>query len=256
MAAASGFPALNSSCPGPLVSLRASLPLKRPRTRSRSLQLLLLHVRYQGLLPPPKVTCLKVPRVGVLLSLPGPGKKSCSLLVTQMSARDGASEILLSALSLEAHVRCVQGLQAAAKVSSAFPEGSEPVLCRHHLGAEAVHLHPLPRLCMGYRQALVPSPATGNRLLGPNNLPRRVVGGFTLQPLGQAGSASPLGCSLGLAPWWTGTHLRSRGDPGVLRAPLPFTAQPKPADLNMSPQGRIGILTYMSCLVTDALGPN
>ena len=35
------------------------------------------------------------------------------------------------------------------KVSTAFPEGSEPALCRHHLGAEAVHLHPLPGLCMG-----------------------------------------------------------------------------------------------------------
>lgn len=55
-----------------------------------------------------------------------------------------------------------------------------------------------------------------------------------------------------LHPRGAGTQLRSREDPGVLRAPVLFTAQAKPADLNMSPQGRIGILTYMSCLVTTS----
>ena len=64
------FPSPKLQLSSPLVSLRASLQLKRPRTRSRSLQLLLLHWRYQGLFLPPKVTCLKVPRVGVLVNLP------------------------------------------------------------------------------------------------------------------------------------------------------------------------------------------
>ena len=102
----------------------------------------------------------------------------------------------MSALSLEAHARCVQGLEAAAKVSTAFPEGSESVLCRHHLGAEAVHLHPLPGLCMGLDKhwSLLAFLPPWNRLLGPNNQPTRGVGGLRLQPLGQAGSSSPPGC--------------------------------------------------------------
>lgn len=74
----------------------------------------LLHWRYHDSSCLQKSRVSRFPELGFCSTSPGPGRKSCSLLVTQMSARDGASEILLSALSLEAHVRCVQGLKAAA----------------------------------------------------------------------------------------------------------------------------------------------
>ena len=128
------FPAPNSSCSATLVSLRALFRPERPRTLGQCLApgpdpfsfcSCALGVKDSSSLRKSRVP--RLPELGFCSGSARPGGKSHSPPITQMSAWEGASEVISSALSLEAQARSVQvASRLELKVSSAFPEGSEP----------------------------------------------------------------------------------------------------------------------------------
>lgn len=129
------------------------------------------------------------------------------------------------------------------------------MLCRRHLGAEAVHFHPLPGLCMGYRRALVPAPglpATLEWAFGPKQSAQESRGWSHTAVPGPGWVFFTPGAQSGPRPL-----VDIDRDPAEITrgswcpsSPFAFRGPAKTCRLNMSPQGSTGILTHMSCLVT------